>query len=199
MLERVPKQFLEGEKVRLELLSHCHRQSLIEAIKDGKLWQITETMVPNEEEVADFIDKAQIEHADNTALVYAIVDKESNIVVGSSRLMNINSAHKKVEVGYTFIAASWQKTYVNTETKLLLLTLAFESMKVHRVEFSTDSKNFASQKAIERIGATREGTLRNHMILRNERTRHSIIYSIITDEWNQVKMRLQDYLKTKMP
>ncbi|WP_299491126.1 GNAT family protein [uncultured Shewanella sp.] len=199
MLQRVPKQFLEGKKVRLELLSHCHRQSLIEAIKDGKLWQITETMVPNEEEVADFIDKAQIEHADNTAFVYAIVDKESNSVVGSSRLMNINSAHRKVEVGYTFIAASWQKTYVNTETKLLLLTLAFESMKVHRVEFSIDSKNFASQKAIERIGAIREGTLRNHMILRNHRTRHTIIYSIITAEWNQVKMRLQDNLKTKIP
>ncbi|MFT5162816.1 MAG: RimJ/RimL family protein N-acetyltransferase, partial [Alteromonadaceae bacterium] len=161
------KVTLQGKYITLELLSQGHYQGLVETVSDGQLWNVKETKVPTVTELSGFLEAAEEGFANGSDMAFAIIDKASEKVVGSTRYMKVALEHKRVEVGYTFIAESFQRSYVNTEAKLLLLTHAFETLKLNRVEFLTDNLNHKSRAALERLGAEHEATLRMHMLLRD--------------------------------
>jgi RimJ/RimL family protein N-acetyltransferase len=205
---------LEGQHVRLEPLSAAHAESLIAAASDGELWNSTVTIVPSRDTMAAYIEAALRGQAEGNELPFVIIRKTSGevagggaltrpsgkapdisaTVVGTTRFYYIKHADRGVSIGYTWLALSAQRTAVNTESKLLLLTHAFEHWQCIRVELVTDLLNQQSRTAILRLGAKQEGILRNHMIMPNGRIRDSVCFSIITEEWPEVKARLADKL-----
>lgn len=187
---------LEGQHVRLEPLSPAHEKSLIAAASDGQLWNSTVTIVPDETNMAAYIGEALQGQAQGVHLPFVIIQKSLGQVVGSTRFYNIDQNNRGVEIGYTWLAASAQRTSVNTETKLLLLTHAFEVWRCIRVAFITDVLNQQSRTAIVRLGAREEGILRNHMIMPNGRVRDSVSLSIIESEWPEVKALLEAKLNS---
>ena len=182
---------LKGRYVRLEPLSTEHQAALCEVGLDEELWRWTTTLVRTPEEMRAYIEAALDEQSRGAALPFATVEKSSGRVVGSTRFANIDRANRRVEIGYTWIARGHQRTPVNTEAKYLMLRHAFETWGTIRVEFKTDSLNEKSRRAILRIGALEEGTLRNHMITYSGRLRHSVFYSILDSEWPRVKADLE--------
>jgi RimJ/RimL family protein N-acetyltransferase len=181
---------LEGNAVILEPLSLQHLDGLCVVGLDPWLWRITMTHIGTRDEMKAYIETALAWHEAKTALPFAIIEKKSGTVVGSTRFANIDHANRRAEIGWTWIARPWQRSAINTEAKLLLLTHAFERMECIRVEFKTDSINEQSRNALLRIGAREEGILRNHMITPTGRVRHSVYYSIVADEWPAVKQKL---------
>jgi RimJ/RimL family protein N-acetyltransferase len=141
-----------------------------------------------------YIEEALLAQASGTALPFATVEQASGRVIGSTRYANIEATHRRLEIGWTWIAPRWQRTAVNTEAKYLMLRHAFETLGCQRVEFKTDSLNERSRNAILRLGAKEEGTFRNHMIAYTGRVRHSVYFSIIETEWPEVKARLEEKL-----
>jgi len=192
------KVTLEGSHVRLEPLSEHHRSELIEAIADGELWNLFVTLVPRIEGIDEFIGNAISAQLNADGLAFATIDKASNRVVGSTRFMKANLPNRRVEIGFTFIAKSFQKTQINTEAKLLMLAHAFETLKLNRVEFLTDYLNSASRNAIVRLGAKEEGILRNHMVMPDGRVRDSVLFSITNNEWPGIKQNLSYKLANKI-
>ena len=188
---------LEGQHVRLEPLSAVHEESLVAAAGDGEGWNSTVTIVPSRDTMAAYIASALDAQAQGHSLPFVIVRKSTGQVVGSTRFYRIEREYRRVEIGYTWLAASAQRTEVNTEAKLLLLTHAFERLRCIRVEFITDVLNQQSRTAILRLGAKQEGVLRNHMIMPNGRLRDSVCFSIIEAEWPEVKTRLEAKLGQK--
>jgi RimJ/RimL family protein N-acetyltransferase len=182
---------LEGHQVRLEPLSMAHKEALIDAAGDGELWNSTVTIVPTSINMAGYITEALDAQARGGELPFVILRKSSGQVVGCTRFYLIDRENRSVEIGYTWLAASAQRTGVNTETKLLLLTHAFENWRCIRVSLITDALNQQSQAAILRLGAKQEGVLRNHMIMPGGRYRNSVVFSIIEAEWPEVKARLE--------
>lgn len=181
---------LTGRHVRLEPLSVLHIPPLCEAGLFDELWEWTSSAVHSEAEMEAYVRTALNEQSAGTALPFVMIERTGGKVVGSTRFGNIEKQNRKVEIGWTWITPEWQRSFVNTETKLLMLSHAFETWGCIRVEFKTDEKNLRSRKAIARIGATEEGTLRNHMITHSGRFRNSVYFSIIESEWPQVKSRL---------
>lgn len=181
---------LEGNFVRLEPLSTKHKQGLCDAIRDGELWNLFVTLAPHPDNINSFFDNAQSTLDNNEGMAFATIDKRTNKIAGSTRFMKANLPNKRVEIGFTFLGKSWQKTQINTEAKLLMLTHAFETMELNRVELLTDYLNNNSRNAILRLGAKEEGILRNHMVMPDGRVRDSVIYSIIKSEWPGVKQHL---------
>lgn len=181
---------LKGKRVQLEPLTEDHKESLCKAISDGELWDLHVTLVPHTKDIDSFIANALAAFKSGDGITYAIIDKSSNTVAGSTRFMKANLPYKRVEIGFTFLGESWQRTSINTETKLLMLTHAFEEMNLNRVELLTDYLNVKSRNAILRIGAKEEGVLRNHMVMPDGRVRDSVIYSVIKNEWSGIKQHL---------
>ena len=179
---------LTGEGVRLEPMSQDHAQGLYNRGRFDADW----AYMPR----ACFIDQADtrqwIDEAleDPASLPFVILETSKNKVVGSTRFLNIRPQHRSLEIGWTWLGQEWQRTGVNTEVKTLLLTHAFERLGCIRVEFKTDARNLRSQRALERIGATREGVLRQHMIVQGGHYRDSVFFSVIDKEWPEVKERL---------
>ena len=184
------KVTLEGNHVKLEPLSVAHREELIDAISDGELWNLFFTSVPRIKDIDKFIANLNTAHLNADGLAFATIDKASGKVVGSTRFMKSNFPNKRIEIGGTFIAKSYQKTKINTEAKLLMLTHAFEVLQLNRVELLTDYLNTKSRNAILRIGAKEEGILRNHMVMPDGRVRDSVLFSIISNEWVGIKQNL---------
>ncbi|MBE9537669.1 MAG: GNAT family N-acetyltransferase [Proteobacteria bacterium] len=188
MFFQVNPVILEGEGLRLEPLSQEHAQGLFNRGQYAADWDYMAR--------ACFIDMADtrqwIDEALNTPnqLAFAIVETGKGKAVGSTRYMNIREEHKSLEIGWTWLGQEWQRTSINTEAKLLLLSHAFERVGCLRVEFKTDERNLRSQRALERIGATREGVLRKHMIVQKDFPRNSVYFSVIDNEWPEVKNRL---------
>jgi RimJ/RimL family protein N-acetyltransferase len=182
---------LEGRHVRLDPLSPAHEEALIAAAADGELWNSTVTIVPTRATMAAYIASALESQARGRELPFVIIQKSSGQVVGTTRFYDIERNDRRVEIGYTWLAASVQRTVVNTEAKLLLLTHAFESWRCICVGFLTDVLNQQSRTAILRLGAKQEGILRNHMIMPGGRYRDSVCFSIIEAEWPEVKARLE--------
>jgi RimJ/RimL family protein N-acetyltransferase len=185
---------LQGRFVRLEPLSRVHERALSEAISDGELWNLHVTLVPHARDVGRFIDDALAAYARGEELAFATIELGSGRVAGSTRFMKINLPHKRVEIGFTFLARSFQRTRLNTEAKQLMLAHAFEVLQLNRVEFLTDVLNATSRAAIARLGATQEGVLRQHMIMRDGRIRDSVLFSIIAPEWPALKRALTEKL-----
>jgi RimJ/RimL family protein N-acetyltransferase len=186
---------LEGQHVRLEPLSPSHEELLIDAAGDGELWNSTVTIVPTRADMPAYIAAALSGQARKVELPFVINRKSSGRVVGSTRFYSIEPDHRRVEIGYTWLAATAQRTAVNTEAKLLLLTHAFEVWRCIRVGFITDTLNQQSRTALLRLGAKQEGVLRNHMVMPGGRYRDSACFSIIEAEWPVVKVRLEAKLR----
>ena len=190
----VEKVELRGPRVVLEPLREDHLPGIARAIEDGALWEIPVTVVPHPDDLPGFLRDAEAQQDARREVVFATVDRATNEVVGSTRFRNIDAVNRRVEIGFTFIAGSWQRTHVNTEAKYLMLTHAFEVWSANRVELLTDVLNVRSRNAIARIGAWEEGVLRAHMIMRGGRVRDSLIFSIIAPEWPAVKRELEEKL-----
>jgi RimJ/RimL family protein N-acetyltransferase len=205
---------LEGQHVRLEPLSLAHEEALIAAASDGELWNSTVTIVPSSPAgMIDYIQVALNGQAQGRELPFVIIRKRgtgvppvktsgegvrSNEVVGTTRFYDIKPNDRGVAIGYTWLSKSAQRTAVNTESKLLMLTHAFEHWGCIRVELLTDVLNEQSRAAILRIGSREEGILRSHMIMPSGRIRDSVIFSIIQEEWPEVKVRLRASLGLKV-
>jgi RimJ/RimL family protein N-acetyltransferase len=188
---------LEGRLVRLEPLSSVHKKGLCEAIKDGALWKLAVTLVPHPDEIDVFLRDAHTAHEAGDGLTFATVDRATGRVAGSTRFMKANMSHRRVEIGFTFLGSSWQRTGINVEAKLLMLTYAFDALELNRVELLTDYLNQTSRRAILGLGAKEEGVLRSHMIMRDGRVRDSVVYSIVKGEWLAVRERLGARLATR--
>lgn len=185
------KMILEGKIVRLEPIADIHKEELCSAIYDGELWNLYVTLVPHPENIDAFLNQANSNYEAGDGLAFAIIEKSSNKVVGSTRYMKANIANKRLEIGFTFLGKTWQKTKINTEAKYLLLNYAFETLEFNRVELITDYLNTNSRNAILRLGAKEEGILRSHMIMPNGRIRDSVLYSIVKHEWLGIKEHLE--------
>lgn len=181
---------LEGAHVRLEPLTRAHLDALAEVGLDPDLWTWTASTVRTRDDLAAYVETALAGQADGTALPFATVDRASGRVVGSTRFGNYVAAHRRVEIGWTFVARLWQRTAVNTEAKLLMMAHAFDTLGLTRVEWKTDALNARSRAAILRLGAIEEGTLRSHMVVRDGRLRDTVYFSVTADEWPAVRDRL---------
>ncbi|MGU3309147.1 GNAT family N-acetyltransferase [Pseudomonas sp. M5A4_2d] len=182
---------LTGTTVELQPLQREHAAALVEAAADGELWNLNVTHVPGPETVAKYIDLAIAGREAGTMIPFAIVRRDGGQVLGSTRFWKVDRVNRKLEIGHTFLAQSTQKTSVNTESKLLLLTYAFEVLECVRVQFTTDELNEKSCAAILRLGAVQEGIVRHERIMPDGRKRNSVRFSIIDSEWSQVKANLQ--------
>ena len=181
---------LEGHGVRLEPLTLAHEAGLRAAAADGQLHELWYTSVPAPDQVAQYITVANEGMAAGHMLPWAVHNVASGDVVGSTRYHDIVPAVDRVEIGYTFYAQRWQRSHVNTACKLLLLTHAFETVGCEVVGLRTDNFNFRSQRAIEGIGAKRDGIIRHHHPRRDGTARDTYIYSILLAEWPDVKRHL---------
>ncbi len=188
---KIEPLLLEGAHVRLEPLSLEHHARLCEVGLDETLWRWIPVPVRTPGEMMAYIEKALREQARGVSLPFVLVEKASGRTIGSTRYMNIDKEHHRVEIGSTWVARAWQRTAVNTEAKYLLLRHAFETLGCIRVELKTDSLNTQSRAAILRIGAREEGIFRNHMITASGRIRHTVYFSIVDSEWSEVKARLE--------
>jgi N-acetyltransferase len=184
---------LEGRHVRLEPLSAAHHESLAEAL-DATLLQWFPKPATNAAELRAFIAAALEEQAGGRALPFATVDRASGRPVGSTRFGNIDRQNRRLEIGWTWIGRLWQRTAINTEAKLLMMTHAFEALGAIRVEFKTDALNMQSRTALARLGAVEEGYFRNHMVTDSGRIRHSVWFSVVEAEWPRVKRQLEGRL-----
>lgn len=187
----VQPTILAGRHVRLEPLTGAHHAALCAIGLDAEVWELIPYRVSTPEDMAAYIQAALDLQAAGTALPFATVHTASGQVVGSTRFMNIDQANRRVEIGATWIAAPWRRTVVNTEAKYLMLCHAFETLGCIRVELKTDALNQRSRNAIRRIGATEEGTLRQHVITWSGRRRDSVYFSILDSEWPKVKQDLE--------
>ena len=182
---------LEGGVVRLEPLSQSHCDGLCEVSLDPELWRLIPYRMTTPEDVLAYIRARRQALAAGVELGFATVDRASGRVVGSTRFMNLDAANRRAEIGGTWIARPWQRTAINTEAKYLMLRHAFETWGCIRVELKTDALNQPSRNAILRIGATEEGTLRQHMTTWSGRLRDTVHFSILDSEWPQVKAALE--------
>ena len=182
---------LERDGIRLEPLSPEHHDGLIAAAKDGELWNLWFTSVPEPGAVMTYIRDAAKGQSDGHMLPWAVRDMKTNTIVGSTRYHDIVPAIDRVEIGWTWDASRCQRSNVNTTCKLLLLEHAFDSLGCAVVGLRTDNFNFRSQKAIEGLGAKKDGVLRHHQARRDGTVRDSVMYSILKEEWRDVKRHLE--------
>lgn len=180
---------LEGAGVRMAPLSEAHEAELF-AILDPTLTQWFPKPMQTREDVRAYIAEALAWQKAGAAVPFATIERASGKLIGTTRFANIDRANKRAEIGWTLVARAHQRSAVNTEAKLLMLTHAFETWGCIRVEFKTDSLNIQSRTALTRLGATEEGIFRNHVICASGRLRHSVYFSITNDEWPAIKQRL---------
>jgi RimJ/RimL family protein N-acetyltransferase len=182
---------LERNGVRLEPLLTSHADALREAVRDGELWKLWFTTVPAPDEVDAYIAKALKGQADGTMLCWAVRDIASDAIIGSTRYHDVTAEIGRVEIGYTWYAARFQRTHVNTTAKLMLMAHAFDTLGCGVVGWRTDLFNTRSQAAIERLGAKRDGVLRHHQARRDGSARDSVFYSMLAAEWPAARERLE--------
>ncbi|VWC84425.1 GNAT family N-acetyltransferase [Burkholderia contaminans] len=187
---------LTGERVELRPLDSSDRQALLDAAADGQLWNLKVTVVPGPETIDAYIDTALQGRSAGTVMPFSIVDRASGRVIGSTRFWKIDRRNRKLEIGHTWLSESAQRTRANTEAKWLLLGYAFDVLQCVRVQFTTDELNEKSRAAILRLGAKQEGIVRHERIMPDGRKRNSVRFSIIDDEWPEVRARLLAKLAT---
>lgn len=182
---------LQSPRVRLEPLTRSHEDVLAAAARDGELWNLRITSVPAPGETAAYVADALAGQERGHMLPFVVVDTASGRVIGSTRYHDIVPAVERLEIGYTWYGQSWQRSHVNTTCKLLLMQHAFETLGAQLVGWRTDNYNFASQRAIERLGARKDGVLRHHALRRDGTVRDTVMYSLAAGEWPEVKAHLQ--------
>lgn len=181
---------LEGHGVRLVPLSPEHATGLRAAAADGELWNLRVTSVPEPDQTGAYIDQALQGQDDGHMLPFAVLDAGDGAVLGTTRYHDIVPSIARLEIGYTWYARSRQRTHVNTACKLLLLEHAFDTLGAAVVGWRTDNDNHASQRAIERLGARRDGVIRHHALRRDGTVRDTVMYSLMADEWPEVRAHL---------
>jgi len=181
---------LEGRLVRLEPMSPSHIDGLADVAFDPSIWVWTLARPTDRAGLEAWMTTAMANRAAGTELPFVTVDRESGRPIGSSRYLNIVPEHRRLEIGWTWVAMDFQRAGANREAKLLMIEHAIERLGCHRVEFKTDSRNEKSRAALLGIGATFEGIFRNHMVMPEGPLRHSAYYSVVDDEWPEVKARL---------
>ncbi len=181
---------LQDRGVRLEPLALAHEAGLAAAAADGALWRLRVTSVPEPQETRAYIDTALQMREQGQRFAFAVLDAATGRVLGSTSYHDILPAVRRVEIGYTWYAASVQRTHVNTTAKLLLLGHAFDTLQCHVVGWRTDNFNFASQRAIERLGARKDGVIRGHALRRDGTIRDTVMYSMRAGEWPEARAQL---------
>ena len=181
---------LDDGRVRLEPLGVQHEAGLRRAAADGELWTIRVTSVPEPDDTRGYIERALQGFAEGHRLAFAVRELATGHIVGSTRYHDIVPAVERLEIGYTWYAASRQRSFVNTECKLLLMQHAFETLGARLVGWRTDNFNFASQRAIERLGARKDGVIRHHAVRRDGTIRDTVMYSMTAGEWPEAKAEL---------
>jgi N-acetyltransferase len=176
--------------LRLEPLSLAHEDGLRQAAQDGELWKLRITSVPEPENTRKYIEDALKMRDDGNRFAFAVIDEATGKVLGSTSYHDILPAVKRVEIGYTWYAKSVQRSHVNSTCKLMLMTHAFETLQCAVVGWRTDNFNYASQKAIERLGAQKDGTIRGHALRRDGTIRDTVMYSMRAGEWAEAKAQL---------
>lgn len=187
---------LEGQKVKLVELNITHREGLLKAASDGKLWELWYTSVPSDNNIDHYIQKALEDLQNGTAYPFVILDKINGEVLGCTRFCNANHENRRLEIGYTWYSKSSQRTGINTDCKYLLLKYAFEELKCIAVEFKTSWHNLPSRTAIARLGAKQDGVLRNYRLNSDCSCEDIVVFSITDKEWTGVKKSLS-YLMNK--
>lgn len=184
---------LRGRRVELRPLGRSDRDAMLRAASDGELWALRVTSVPSAETIDAWIERAIAGREAGTMLPYVTV--VGGEIVGSTRFWKLDRQNRTVEIGHTWIAQSWQRTFVNSEAKLLMLAHAFDELGMVRVQFMTDAQNERSRAAILRLGATEEGRLRKERIMSDGRVRDSLLFSITDDDWPEVRAKLEAALR----
>ncbi|HSE86282.1 MAG TPA: GNAT family protein [Candidatus Binatia bacterium] len=182
---------LEGHGIRLEPLAQEHHDGLVAAASDGRLWELWFTSVPEPEQMHGYISQALAGQQQGHTLPWTVRDPTSDTIIGSTRYHDIVAEIDRVEIGYTWYGKRWQRSHVNTGCKLLLLGHAFDVLGCKVVGLRTDNFNFASQRAIEALGAKKDGVIRHHRARRDGTVRDTVIYSIVASEWPDVKRHLE--------
>jgi RimJ/RimL family protein N-acetyltransferase len=185
---------LQGPRILLRPLQYIDADALLHAAADGELWNLTVTVVPSANTIDSYLKKALDGRDAGTVMPFVIVLKDSGEVIGSTRFWKIDPLNRKLEIGSSWISERWQKSFVNTEAKYLMLRHAFEVLDCVRVQFTTDENNQKSRNAILRLGAQQEGIVRHERIMPDGRKRNSVRFSIIDDEWPQVRQVLEQKL-----
>jgi RimJ/RimL family protein N-acetyltransferase len=185
---------LEGYGIRLEPLTREHEDGIAAAAADGRLSDLWYTSVPAPDEAARYIDTALESQRAGHMLPWAVRELATDSIAGSTRYHDVVAPIDRVEIGWTWYAARWQRSHVNTACKLLLLTHAFETLGCKVVGLRTDNFNFASQRAIEALGARKDGVIRHHQARRDGTVRDSVMYSILAAEWSDVRRNLESRL-----
>jgi len=185
---------LQGSIVRLEPLTLDHLPGLTSVGLEGDLWRWTLSVNQTPGDMRSYVEAALASATADTEVPFATIEQSSGRVIGSTRFLSIDAHHRRLEIGYTWIAPAWQRTAANTEAKLLMLTHAFNVLGALRVEFKTDALNERSRAALLGIGASEEGTMRNHMVTDSGRRRHSVYFSVIEEEWPRVRQHLDSRL-----
>ena len=188
---QVQPTVLEGRGIRLEPLAEAHHDALVAAASDGRLWELWDAAVPAPEGMRDYIANALKGQRDGHMMPWVVRDAAGGTVIGTTRYHDIVPAIDRVEIGYTWYAQSRQRTSVNTTCKLLLLTHAFETLGGKVVGLRTDNFNFRSQRAIEGLGAKKDGVIRHYSARRDGTVRDTVMYSILLAEWRDVKRHLE--------
>ena len=185
---------LENEVVMLKPVTLDDVVGFGEAANHPDIWRFLSTELLTEEAVRGFIEKAIRNYETGSDYMFAIINKASGKIVGSTSFMDISHEHKRLEIGWTWHNPSVWQTAINTNCKYLLLKFCFEEWDMHRVQIKTDHENYRSQRAIERLGAVKEGVLRNHMIRKDGTQRHTVMYSITREEWPSIKGHFEQKL-----
>ncbi|MFN8573296.1 MAG: GNAT family protein [Gemmatimonadaceae bacterium] len=185
---------LVGQHARLEPLSHTHTTDLLQVAFDPAIWQFTTARITTPADLTTYVETALTWQREGHALPFATIDRASGRAIGSTRFAAIDVANRRAEIGWTWLGTAYQRTALNTEAKLLMLTHAFERLGCIRVELKTDVLNVRSRAAIRRLGATEEGILRHHMIMPGGRLRDSVYFSLLADEWPAAKAALNEKL-----
>jgi N-acetyltransferase len=190
---------LRGSRASLVPLDRGHADDLVEALRDGELWKLWYTSVPPPDKLSEFIDKRLAAQATGTWLPFAVVDNPTGKAVGMTNYMNAEPDHRRLEIGGTWYRTSVQRSELNTQCKLLLLSHAFEALRCIAVEFRTHFFNQQSRRGIERLGAKLDGVLRSHQVADNGTLRDTCVYSIIASEWPTVKAHLAWQMEKPRP
>lgn len=188
---------IDGDSVQLALLTKDHFPDLLTLAEDKRIWEFYVFDGTDKSRFNEILEVALLEKNRGTQVPFVIIHKENNKIIGSTRFIDINVAHKKLEIGFTWIHPDYWATVVNLECKLLLLSYCFENAGTYRVQFKTDENNLRSRKAILKIGAQFEGILRNDMVRQNGTKRNSAYYSIIDTEWPAAKRNLIQLISQK--
>jgi N-acetyltransferase len=188
---RLEPAVLEGEHVRLEPAGDAHVDGLWHAGRFPELWDMRPFPVYSRDEMLAQVRAARATDGGGGRLMFATIDRASGRIVGSTRYLSIDPVNRRLEIGGTWLPPAWQRTPVNSEAKFLQLEHCFETLGCVRVEFKTDARNARSRAALARIGATEEGTLRRHLVLPDGHVRDSVYFSILDDEWPEVRDRLR--------